>query len=801
MTLPPVAEYPPNPDALHPLQIPPTSIPSAIPPSMSRTPSVSTSTSQFPNQYQPHGSTANSMPASTMIEIERILKAEEERQKNDFVPPRQAMNSDESDFDWDEDINIDENGQYHKKNKGKGKKRSTWRRLSPFLRMIIQMIVITPIAALPAILTLIFFKLDHDGQCEDPASTDCEAFLQLQVRDTVLCFFFWIAFMCFIACWTNWSVDIVPITVIHFLSCFKTIRKETVKSRMLLYVETKKYLKFFIDSCWAAGSFALLSQVVYRRTVGIASWRNTFQRVLGVIIVGFALILIEKLLLQWISRSFHQVAYADRIAENKYALHVLDRLSSAKKIKKGSRPTHSRNNTADQPGDFFGSAIRSRQQSRASSIDMSNGEGTPVGSGTDSPMRFPDGMLVNNTPLTTPTTEHPNGSRQSTVTSGRPRDSKGRPEILKGLKGTLHGIAMANETPTKDINSTANAKRLAKSLFYNLQKHSDSLVVEDFIPHFEDEEEARRAFALFDKDGNGDISKREMKEKIFYIYKERKDLHTAMRDLSQAVGKLNIIFLVIVAVLWLFIILSIFGQNVVQNLLSIGSFLLALSFVFGNSVKTLFENIVFLFITHPYDSGDLCNIDGTDMYVREVGLNSTMFVTWDGKRMYYPNNLLSTKPIHNVRRSPNMSEKIVLNIDIYTPASKIIELRARMREFLARETKEFLPDMEIQIQELDLRLKISMVIEHKGNWQDSGRRWNRRTKFHFALKEAMEDLGIKYYALPSRFEMVNSREIEPTGRDPEDQDTLSPNSPLRNLSADQVAKLYRRPTVTRPQGD
>jgi len=65
-----------------------------------------------------------------------------------------------------------------------------------------------------------------------------------------------------------------------------------------------------------------------------------------------------------------------------------------------------------------------------------------------------------------------------------------------------------------------------------------------------------------------------------------------------------------------------------------------------------------LLTQHPYDSGDLCNIDGTDMFVREVGLNSTMFVTWDGKRMYYPNNVLSQKPIHNVRRSPNMSEKI-----------------------------------------------------------------------------------------------------------------------------------------------
>ena len=91
------------------------------------------------------------------------------------------------------------------------------------------------------------------------------------------------------------------------------------------------------------------------------------------------------------------------------------------------------------------------------------------------------------------------------------------------------------------------------------------------------------------------------------------------------------------------------------------------------------------------------------MYVREVGLNSTTFVTWDGKRMYYPNNVLSQTPIHNVRRSPNMSEKIgklsilsvahvtlwlletlltlfyisavstiVLNVDCYTPQNKIL---------------------------------------------------------------------------------------------------------------------------------
>lgn len=51
-----------------------------------------------------------------------------------------------------------------------------------------------------------------------------------------------------------------------------------------------------------------------------------------------------------------------------------------------------------------------------------------------------------------------------------------------------------------------------------------------------------------------------------------------------------------------------------------------------------------------------------------------------------------------------------------------------MREFLSKENKEFSPDMEIQIQEIDIKLKISMCIEHKDNWQEGGRRWARRTK-------------------------------------------------------------------------
>ncbi|KAI1312295.1 hypothetical protein EDD11_002985 [Mortierella claussenii] len=749
-----------------------------------------------------------SLPNSTMIEIERILKQDEAIER-DFTPPRQAMGSDESDFDWDEDINIDDSGQVHKRRKDRT--RSTWRRLTPFLRMVILMLIVAPIVAIPAILTSIYLTVvPHPDY--PPSNSSQETMLQYnkdiafweteEVRkDTIVLVFTWLAFMWCIICITNWGVDIIPVVVVRLTSLIIGSRLETVKSKLLIFVATKKYIKWLIGACWATGSFAFLSTVIHP-IIKDQSWQPILIKVLGAIIAGSALVLIEKILLQIISKNFHQTAYADRIKENKYALQVLDRLGTSKKLNKKVRPFHSRNNTAEGIDYMtpWGAGYRSRQQSRSHSLDN-----------TETVQLTEPGSTSSTPPVGTPTERYiqnqPNqSSRNSTLVAGSrrlQRDSKGaKPnDLLKGINRTLHGIALADSTPSKDINSTDNAKRLAKTLFYNLQGIGEELMVEDFYPYFDSEEDAKEAFAIFDKDGNGDISKREMKEKIFYIYKERKDLHTSLRDLSQAVGKLDIIFLTIVTVVWLLIILSIFGTSVVQNMLSIGSFLVALSFVFGNSLKTLFENIVFLFITHPYDSGDLCNIDGNEMFVREVGLNSTMFVTWDGKRMYYPNNILSQKPIHNVRRSPNMSEKIVLNIDCYTPQAKILELRARMRDFLARESKEFLPDMEIQIQEMDIKLKISMVIEHKGNWQDSGRRWARRTKFNYALKEAVEEIGIKYYALPQRVEVSNRNLIDLDYQDQADQATLGSSSSMHQYSPDESSRPYRRKTVLRPQGE
>ncbi len=45
--------------------------------------------------------------------------------------------------------------------------------------------------------------------------------------------------------------------------------------------------------------------------------------------------------------------------------------------------------------------------------------------------------------------------------------------------------------------------------------------------------------------------------------------------------------------------------NVNKVWLTVSSVLLGFSFVFGTSIRTTFESVVFLFVVHPYDVGDM----------------------------------------------------------------------------------------------------------------------------------------------------------------------------------------------------
>jgi hypothetical protein len=148
--------------------------------------------------------------------------------------------------------------------------------------------------------------------------------------------------------------------------------------------------------------------------------------------------------------------------------------------------------------------------------------------------------------------------------------------------------------------STQQAKYLAKKIYTNIlgpESTRDTIVEADMYPFFRTTKEANFAFGLFDTDGNGDISKRELRSGCIRIYRERKNLTRSMRDLSQATGKLDIILMIIFIVVWAIIVCAAFGVNVGTDLMPLWSAFVAASFVFGTSAKDAFESMIFVFVT------------------------------------------------------------------------------------------------------------------------------------------------------------------------------------------------------------
>ncbi|GAB5592855.1 hypothetical protein Unana1_07755 [Umbelopsis nana] len=301
--------------------------------------------------------------------------------------------------------------------------------------------------------------------------------------------------------------------------------------------------------------------------------------------------------------------------------------------------------------------------------------------------------------------------------------------------------------------SQEQAKTLAKQIFNNLLPDGADrghLVEADLYSHFRTKEEAAKAFQLFDKDGNGDISKRELRNGCIRIYKERKLLSASMRDLSQASGKLDKILLTIAVIIWAVIVCASFGINVGTSLMPLWTMFVAVSFIFGNSAKDMFESIIFVFVTHPYDIGDRVFIGAENWSVKSMGLLITTFTKWDGTIVYVKNSVLAPQYIFNVSRSGPMGESIDIHLHFKTPMWKFDALRDQMQEWYNTEGKGFTSGSHgINIITYDQLNKITCTIylEHKQNWSDSGKRWASRNAYMVKLKEVLESLDIGY-ALP-----------------------------------------------------
>lgn len=199
----------------------------------------------------------------------------------------------------------------------------------------------------------------------------------------------------------------------------------------------------------------------------------------------------------------------------------------------------------------------------------------------------------------------------------------------RGIRGTKDGEEALGGL-VWNVTSSHEAKRLARSIWTAFREPGRGyLIPTDLVPAFGGKlEEAKKAFAVFDTDNNGDLSRAEIKTTLLKVYKERRFLSRSMRDVGEALKTLDGMLLFMAFLILFFISLSVFGVNIESSLTSLYTIGIGASFIFKNSASNAFDAIMFLFVTQcvvpihfsvqrmltgsrsPFDTGDRCFIDG-----------------------------------------------------------------------------------------------------------------------------------------------------------------------------------------------
>ncbi|KAF9820412.1 hypothetical protein IEO21_01421 [Rhodonia placenta] len=451
-----------------------------------------------------------------------------------------------------------------------------------------------------------------------------------------------------------------------------------------------RYIAFF---GWTLAIWISFQPLVNTRRVpdtssGDAEALSTLAKLLFALFECALILLAEKLCIQWIATQFHQRSYAERVANQKFAIRVLVSLyRRSSDIPWRSDTLHEGHVEVKRPRRLLKKALHG--------------------------VKFA---------ATTTTTALGNVASEMMGTSVLQPNSP--PAMVK----------TAIESPNK-------SRMLARRLFYSFVKPgANALTVDDIMPFFPTPEDAEAAFVLFDKDMNGDVTRDEIEIACMEVHREQLSIEHSMRDLDSAVGRLDNIFMTI----YFFVVLLIFAVALEAQLLTLvtsaGTFVLGLSWLIGTSLGEVLTSIIFLFVKHPYDVGDRLSIDQLDYTVKEIRLLSTVFLDSNACSVQAPHSLLNTKFIQNMRRSPQMSETFTFDVNFGTTFEQIEQLRELMLTFLKMERRDFQPIFDVSILDIPAQEKMMLTadIRYKGNWQQGTLKTTRRNKWISALKTAMQ---------------------------------------------------------------
>ncbi|KAL8543400.1 hypothetical protein ACS0TY_004074 [Phlomoides rotata] len=469
-------------------------------------------------------------------------------------------------------------------------------------------------------------------------------------------------------------------------------------------------------------------------------------------LVGTLLWLVKTLMVKVLASSFHVSTFFDRIQENLFNQYVIEALSGPpqiemRKIQEEEDRTMAevwrlQNAGATLPPDL--------QPTKSGKV----GPGLPPRSAKTVSFKFPrqassskgqDDQTISIDQLHK--LNHKNVSAWNmkrlikTVKNG----------VLTTLDEQALDSTQGGDENATQIRSECEAKFAARKIFRNVAKPRAKFIYPDDLMRFLPDEEALKTLNIVEgSTENEKISKASLKSWVVNAFIERRALALTLNDTKTAVDKLHHMVNVIVGTIIFVICLVILEIATSKFLLYISSQVVVVAFVFGNTCKTVFEAIVFVFVMHPFDVGDRCEVDGVQMVVEEMNILTTVFLRYDNQKIFYPNVTLATRPINNYYRSPDMGDSVDFDVHIATPLEKIAIIKQKIISYIENKSDYWYHEPSVVLMNLEHlnTMKLSVWMRHRMNHQNMGERWKRRALLVEEMVKIFKEMDIEYRLYP-----------------------------------------------------
>ncbi|KAJ9474926.1 EF-hand domain-containing protein [Pseudozyma hubeiensis] len=721
------------------------------------------------SDYPPHET--NRAPGTFNYQSNAPYRPPFVRQDSEVSSTDGGNDRDYGDFDWSDEEDLDEAVRFENEQAKQVRmgRLSLWKILNFLATTFLGNLIVSGCLLIPVIVIQYVYR----RRGPDEGHRDF-------VADNVQAWFIWAAFNLHVEWWIHLLVELFPKATLGLIQLVWGRPSQRILSLAEYFNAIKGYIKLVAYAALSWGSWAIIFNSIYglyNHTDARNSRAGYLYRIYQVIEFFFFFTLticVEKVIIKHIAMSFHRSAYADRIAKVSKSLKVFDWLRDHKPKLKGrdtasafglsrsarASPSASGAATPIAPTDFALEAdekgSRNVSDSSKASWLKKHSKKRPSDQATYGGI---NDLAIDRTTGKPAEGQAPaRGSGKSNLIARVAARGGRRARLTAGQASTLARVAMndpfgllRNEALGigTDVNSPAEAKRLARSIFVAFRgTHKRSyLIPSDFEPAYTSPEDAKDAFSVFDRDGNGDISQSEIKNTVMQVYKERRFLSRSMQDVNHAVGQLDGIFLFVCLVIILFEALAIFNVNIGKTLTTFYSLAIAFAFVFKESAANVFDSIIFIFITHPFDTGDRIQIGETVLVVKRMSLLSCLFTDSLNQDVYISNVILSATSILNMRRSGYQWEPITAQFDFNTPLEKLDALEEDMIHWLQTEPERlFVPSTAIVPQKIEYMRSIECTIgmTHADTWQDWGRRFYRKNAFFSAFAFYAKKHGIRY---------------------------------------------------------